>query len=75
MHLREYLRPPIGRTISDTDFARQIGKPVSVVNRWANGLAMPKPDNLKLITEATGGLVTADDMLAGLVGRVNGRAA
>ena len=74
-HLRDFLRPPDGRSMSDAEFARQCGVAASTVTRWREGEMMPDRDGLLAIRAATGGLVTADDMLDGLKGRASPEAA
>jgi hypothetical protein len=66
MHLRDFLRPPDGRKLADVDFARQIARAPSTVKRWVDGDVMPDPVSMQIIIEASGGLVTPNDMHAGL---------
>ncbi len=66
MHLKDFLRPAVGRPLSNTAFADMIGRHESIVSRWVRGTVMPDAESLRLIEQATDGAVTANDMLAGL---------
>lgn len=52
------------RDISNADFAEKIGRTAVTVGRWRTARRFPGPDDLALIAIATGGEVSADDMVA-----------
>jgi transcriptional regulator with XRE-family HTH domain len=66
MHLKDFLRPPDGRKLSNAEFGRQIGRSEATIYRWVEGEAMPGPEGLRQLFKATDGQVTATDMLNGL---------
>ena len=60
MKFSEYL---IEKTISDTQMAAVLGVSRVAVNRYKHGTMRPGGDVIKAIVAATGGLVTANDLL------------
>jgi DNA-binding transcriptional regulator YdaS (Cro superfamily) len=59
MQLRDYLT---SRNLSFTAFAAQVGVVHTTVMRWCDGVSEPRPEHIKRIEEATGGLVTAAEV-------------
>ena len=49
--------------ISPTAFARSIGASKSMVWKWENRKAVPRPVYVEKIVKATGGVVTHSDLL------------
>lgn len=60
MELRTWLT---AENIAGYAFARKIGKSHTTVSRWLDGTMVPSAESIKLVFEATGGKVTANDML------------
>lgn len=51
--------------LSGNAFGKRIGYTRMAVSRWLRGIAMPSPDAIQRIYEATGGKVTANDWFHG----------
>lgn len=45
-------------------FSQRVGVSHSTVSRWLSGKVLPSPRTMRLITAATDGLVTPNDMLS-----------
>ncbi|MFC5423241.1 helix-turn-helix domain-containing protein [Bosea eneae] len=60
MKLAEYLRT---RDMKPAEFARIVGTHRQNVSRWMNGIAVPRPDDLRKILEVTDGKVTPNDFI------------
>lgn len=58
MKLIDYMKLH-GKT--DQDIAAAVGKTPSGVRKWMYGERIPRPDQMRKITEITGGEVTAND--------------
>lgn len=65
MQLSTWLR---SNGLSDAEFGARLDPPVSQVTvcRWRNGRRHPRPADVRRITVATGGDVTANDFMAAL---------
>ena len=53
--------------LTQEDFAKRIGHDQSYVSRLCRRVTWPRPDVIVKIRAATGGAVTADDLMPGTV--------
>ncbi|VVT59817.1 conserved hypothetical protein [Bosea sp. EC-HK365B] len=58
MKLADYLRT---HDMKPSEFARKVQSSRQNVSRWMLGQAVPRPGDMRRITEATRGQVTAND--------------
>lgn len=58
MTLADYL---LANSITDAEFARQVGSSRQNVNRWKLGQAVPRPPEMDRIARETARKVTAND--------------
>lgn len=60
MKIDQYLKD---HSLTDDQFAAQVGADRSAVTRWRNGTTIPSPARQVRIFEVTGGLVSPNDFM------------
>lgn len=61
MTLSEYMKL---HSLSDADFAASLGCSEGAVKKWRYRERIPRPDQMRQISDATGGDVTANDFMS-----------
>lgn len=59
--------------LGPTEMARRLECSESAVRKWYYGERIPRPDQMRRISEATFGIVTANDLLEAQAGEVSKR--